>query len=88
VLSSARDAVLRDVRDLKQVAAETTLMRRIPFVLFAVTCLIDSISAQSGGGEVLDLAARRALVLTGQLPPLPPAFTEKPLVVRLVFDVR
>ena len=49
---------------------------------------ITDIEVLESGGEVLDLAARRALVLTGQLPPLPPAFTEKPLVVRLVFDVR
>ena len=41
---------------------------------------------KSSGQELLDLEARRAVVRTAQLPPLPREFTEPSLTVHLTFD--
>jgi TonB family protein len=41
---------------------------------------------QSSGQELLDLEARRAVISTVQLPPLPREFTESSLTVHLTFD--
>jgi TonB family protein len=40
------------------------------------------------GYFVLDTEAQRAILLTKQLPPLPPAFTEDHLTVHLIFEYR
>ena len=42
---------------------------------------------RSSGYMALDQSARRAILLTGQLPPLPTAFTGNSLTVRLTFRV-
>jgi protein TonB len=41
---------------------------------------------KSSGSPALDLMAQRALTLTRQLPPLPPAFTEPSLTVHMQFE--
>ena len=43
---------------------------------------------RSSGYMALDQSARRAILLTGQLPPLPTAFTGNSLTVRLTFEYR
>ena len=43
---------------------------------------------RSSGYTVLDLSARRAVLMTQQLPPLPSAFTEDSLTIRLTFEYR
>ena len=42
----------------------------------------------SSGYLALDMSAQRAVLLTSQLPPLPGAFTEPSLTVRLTFEYR
>lgn len=42
----------------------------------------------SSGYLALDMSAQRAILLTSQLPPLPGAFTEPSLTVRLTFEYR
>ena len=50
---------------------------------------IEEVGVQRGSGYVaLDLSAQRAVLLTRQLPPLPSAFTEDNLTVRLTFEYR
>ena len=50
---------------------------------------IDAVDVErSSGYMALDQSARRALLLTRQLPPLPAAFTEESLTVRLTFEYR
>ena len=50
---------------------------------------IEDVGVQRGSGYVaLDLSAQRAVLLTRQLPPLPSAFTEDSLTVRLTFEYR
>ena len=41
---------------------------------------------RSSGYLALDMSAQRAILLTSQLPPLPGAFTERSLTVRLTFE--
>ena len=43
---------------------------------------------RSSGYLALDMSAQRAILLTSQLPPLPGAFTEPSLTVRLTFEYR
>ena len=43
---------------------------------------------RSSGYMALDQSARRAILITGQLPPLPTAFTGNSLTVRLTFEYR
>ena len=43
---------------------------------------------RSSGYTALDLSAKRAVLMTKQLPPLPSAFTENGLTVRLTFEYR
>ncbi len=43
---------------------------------------------QTSGYTALDLSARRAVLMTQQLPPLPSAFTEDRLTIRLTFEYR
>ena len=43
---------------------------------------------RTSGYVALDQSARRAILLTRQLPPLPSAFTEENLIVRLTFEYR
>ena len=47
---------------------------------------ITGIEVEESGGQFLDLASRRALVATRQIPPLPREFTESTLTVQLVFE--
>ena len=48
---------------------------------------IENVGVQRGSGYVtLDLSAQRAVLLTRQLPPLPSAFTDDSLTVRLTFE--
>ena len=50
---------------------------------------IEDVGVQRGSGYVaLDLSAQRAVLLTRQLPPLPSAFTDDSLTVRLTFEYR
>ena len=50
---------------------------------------IDSVDVDRSSGHVaLDLGARRAILVTRQLPPLPAQFTEESLFVRLTFEYR
>lgn len=50
---------------------------------------IDAVGVDRTSGYVaLDQSARRAILLTRQLPPLPSAFTEENLIVRLTFEYR
>jgi len=51
--------------------------------------LIDAVDVdRSSGYLALDQSARRAILLTGQLPPLPSAFSGNSLTVRLTFEYR
>ena len=47
---------------------------------------VTNIEVEQSGGEVLDLATMRALMLTRQVPPLPPELPENTLTVQLVFE--
>jgi TonB family protein len=47
---------------------------------------ITNVEVEESGGTLLDLASRRALANTRQLPPLPPEFPDSSLTVYLVFE--
>lgn len=47
---------------------------------------ITDIEVKESGGELLDLASVRALVVTGQLPPMPREFPDNTLTVQFVFE--
>lgn len=50
---------------------------------------IDAVGVDRTSGYIaLDQSARRAILLTRQLPPLPSVFTEENLIVRLTFEYR
>lgn len=50
---------------------------------------IDTVGVDRTSGYIaLDQSARRAILLTRQLPPLPSVFTEENLIVRLTFEYR
>ena len=47
---------------------------------------ITDVEVEETGGQFLDMASRRALVTTRQIPPLPREFPETTLTVHLVFE--
>jgi protein TonB len=67
----------------KQQAAGTTLMK---YVIRRDGTITDVSIERSSGSPVLDQFARRALLLTRQLPPLPVEFTEPSLTIYLSFE--
>lgn len=67
----------------RQQAAGTTVMK---FTIQRNGQLANIEIERSSGYAALDLMARRALILTGKLPPLPAAFTETSLTVHLFFE--
>jgi TonB family protein len=60
-------------------------LTRMRFVIQKDGRIVDVTVLQSSGVQTLDFYAQRALVLT-KLPPLPPAFPEAALPVRLAFE--
>jgi TonB family protein len=67
----------------KQTVAGRTLMK---FTIARDGRITDVQMEQSSGYFALDQTSQRALLLTRQLPPLPPAFTEPALTVHLNFQ--
>ena len=47
---------------------------------------IDGVEVEQSGGQLLDIASRRALVVTGQVQALPREFTGDTLTVHLIFE--
>ncbi len=58
----------------------------IKFTIRRDGMLINPVLEKSSGQELLDQEARRAVLKTVQLPPLPREFTESSLTVHLTFD--
>lgn len=67
----------------KQNMDATTVMR---FTIQRDGTLTDIALFKSSGNGTLDLVSQRALILTKQLPPLPVAYTQSSLTVRLTFE--
>jgi TonB family protein len=83
-LGTMTDLIRRNWESRQQ-AAGTTVIR---FVIQRNGQLTNVEVAQSSGYATLDLLAQRALLLTRQIPPLPAAFPESTLTVRLIFEYR
>ncbi len=81
-LSTMLDLIHRNWSS-KQQTVGTTVMK---FTIQRDGTLTNVELERSSGAPALDLMAQRALVLTRQLTPLPPAFTEPSLTVHLKFE--
>jgi TonB family protein len=47
---------------------------------------ITNIQVEESGGELLDMASMRAVMLTRQVPPIPPELPDKTLTIEVVFE--
>lgn len=83
-LATMRELILRNWNS-KQQADGTTWIR---FVIRRDGRITSVQVAQSSGSPALDYFSQRALQLVGQFPPLPTAYTEPELTVRLAFEYK
>lgn len=77
-----RDLIYRNWAWKQGIAAENM----VKFTIERDGTLVDIEVERSSGSEFIDLASKRALLLTKRLPPLPPAFTNPTLTVHLKFQ--
>jgi TonB family protein len=66
--------------------ADSTAVVVVRFTIDRDGTLLEPIVEKSSANQTLDFAARRAVVIAKQLPPLPPQYPNRTLTVHLTFQ--
>jgi TonB family protein len=78
--------MIERVRSTWDPHADSAAIAVIRFTIQRDGTITEASIARSSGSPSLDLAAQRAVVITKQLPPLPPQFPNRTLIVNLNFE--